>query len=107
MVNGKLRARVAIPLGADEAAVTELVFSVPRIQLLAEGGLKKHLYVKNKVPQHYPEMIRKLVIIILGVALAACGYEISDATTACRSISAPSPCPLSPTRHCAAAWNRR
>jgi len=50
MVNGKLRARVRIPLDADEAAVTELVFSVPRIQqLLAEGGLKKHLYVKNKV----------------------------------------------------------
>ncbi len=50
MVNGKLRARVQIPVDADEAAVKELVFGVPRIQqLLAEGTLKKHLYVKNKV----------------------------------------------------------
>jgi len=50
MVNGKLRARVQVPVDADEASVKELVFGVPRIQqLLAEGTLKKHLYVKNKV----------------------------------------------------------
>jgi leucyl-tRNA synthetase len=49
-VNGKLRGRVTVPVGADEAVVREAALADPNVQRFMEGRpLRKFVYVPGKL----------------------------------------------------------
>jgi leucyl-tRNA synthetase len=49
-VNGKLRGRVTVPVGADEATVREAALADPNVQRFMEGRpLRKFVYVPGKL----------------------------------------------------------
>jgi leucyl-tRNA synthetase len=49
-VNGKLRGRVTVPAGADEATVREAALADPNVQRFMEGRpLRKFVYVPGKL----------------------------------------------------------
>ena len=49
-INGKLRARVRIPFGADEETVKEIVMRNRKVRSYLDAGeVKKFIYIKNKL----------------------------------------------------------